>query len=51
VGQSCGNPLSAGVCSADPAAPAPAASSTGLLVMLGVLIGAAFVALRMRRHI
>jgi hypothetical protein len=49
VGQSCGNPGNTGVCSADPAAPAPAASGGGLLAMLGVLIGAAFIALRWRR--
>lgn len=49
AGQSCANPGNAGLCAADPAAPAPAATSGGLLVMLGVLVGAAFVALRMRR--
>ena len=47
--QSCNNPRNAGICSPDPIAPAPAASNTGLLVMLGVLVGAAFVAMRMRR--
>ena len=39
-----------GICSADPAASDPAASSTGLVAMLGVLVGAAFVALRLRRE-
>ena len=41
-------PEQVGTC-ATAAAPAPAASNTALLLMLGVLIGAALVAMRMRR--
>ena len=42
VGQSCDNPGNAGICSADPAAPAPAISRQGafLAVALLIVIGA-----------
>lgn len=46
--EQCNLPGQVGTC-ATTAAGAPAASTTGLLVMLGVLLGAAFVALRLRR--
>ena len=46
--EQCNLPGQVGTC-ATTAAGAPAASSTGLLVMLGVLLGAAFVALPWRR--
>jgi MYXO-CTERM domain-containing protein len=47
--EQCNLPGRGGMC-ASTAAAAPAASSTGLLAMLGVLILAAFVAIRVRRH-
>jgi hypothetical protein len=47
-GEQCNLPGQVGTC-ANAAAGAPAASNTGLLMMLGVLIGAAFVAMRVRR--
>jgi hypothetical protein len=46
--QQCNLPGQAGTC-ASTAAAAPTASSTGLLLMLGVLVGAGFAAFRARR--
>jgi MYXO-CTERM domain-containing protein len=49
-GQSCDNPGNAGICSADPTAPAPSLSRTGIFVALALLILVGAVAmLRPRR--
>jgi hypothetical protein len=49
-GQSCDNPGNAGMCSADPSAPAPALSRNGVLMGLAVLCAVGGVAVLRRRQ-
>jgi len=49
-GESCDNPGNVGTCSADPTAPAPAISPTGVLLALALLLGIGGVALVRRRR-